>query len=116
VSGVVADAIFHIAEKVHWEEALASGRYRWSTLGRTLEDEGFIHASEAHQWAATLERFYAGHEGDLVLLTIDPTRLTAPLVREVGNPATGEEFPHIYGPVDTEAVVAVRPIAPPVRA
>lgn len=82
-----------------------------STLGRTLAEEGFIHASEAHQWEATLERFYGDHlaaGGELVLLTIDPARLTAPLVREVGNPVTGEEFPHLYGPLNVDAVVATR--------
>ena len=35
-------------------------------------------------------------------------RLEAPLVREVGNPVTGEEFPHIYGPLDVNAVTEVR--------
>ena len=104
----MSEFIFHIAEAEHWDEALASGEYVWSTLGRTIEDEGFMHASEPHQWRATLERFYADHDGLLVLLMIDPARLTAPLVREVGNPVTGEEFPHLYGPLPVAAVVATR--------
>ena len=52
-------------------------------------------------------------EGLSVLLTIDPERLSAPLVREVGNPATGEEFPHVYGPLTPDAVVATRVLHPP---
>ena len=104
----MSESIFHIAEADKWRAALAAGEYRWSTLDRTLEEEGFIHASEAHQWEATLERFYAAYEGGLVLLTIDPGLLTSPLVREVGNPVTGEEFPHIYGPLDVNAVTEVR--------
>jgi len=34
-------------------------------------------------------------------------------VREVGDPATGEEFPHVYGPVDVDAVVGVTVVEPP---
>lgn len=104
-------AIFHIAETAEWVSALEAGAYTRSTLDRSLADEGFIHCSEAHQWRATLDRFYANHEGELVLLTIDPSRLTVPLVREVGNPVTGEEFPHLYGPLTVDAVVDVTPIS-----
>lgn len=108
--------IFHIAEAEHWQSAQESGLYLWSTLGRTIADEGFMHASEAHQWEATVKRYYGDHlagGGELVLLTIDPARLTAPLVREVGNPVTGELFPHIYGPLNVGAVIAVRSIESP---
>ncbi len=107
--------IFHIAQAEHWAAAVADPAqvYEWSTLGRTLAQEGFIHASDAHQWEATLARFYAGHDGPLLLLTIDPTRLTAPLLREVGNPVTGERFPHIHGPLNLDAVVATRPLQKP---
>lgn len=109
------DPVFHIAELTHWEAALTSpGRtYKRSTLGATLADVGFIHLSEAHQWQATLGRFYSAYEGDLVLLTIDPDRLTAPLVREIGNPATGELFPHLYGPLNVDAVIRVRALPRP---
>jgi len=100
--------ILHVAGADKWRAALAAGEYRWSTLDRTLEEEGFIHASEAHQWEATLERFYAAYEGELVLLTVDPERLDVPLVREVGNPVTGEQFPHLYGPLNVDAVTEVR--------
>ena len=31
-----------------------------------------------------------------------------PLVREVGNPVTGEQFPHLYGPLNVDAVTEVR--------
>jgi Uncharacterized protein conserved in bacteria len=109
----LSENIFHLAEADHWSEAVASGHYTWSTLGRTLDEEGFIHASEAHQWEATRGRFYASYPKDLVLLTIDPSLLDVPLVREVGNPATGEEFPHIYGPLPVEAVVATTALRAP---
>ena len=100
--------IFHLAESAHWAAAAASGAYAQSTRGRTLADEGFIHASAADQWPAVRSRFYADFPGELVLLTIDATRLQAEVRLEVGDPTTGELFPHIYGPIDTAAVVATR--------
>ena len=107
------DPVHHLADAQAWAEALRTGEYRWSTLGRTLEEEGFVHCSDPGQVAGVLGRYYAGHDRDLVLLTIDPERLSAPLVREVGNPATGEEFPHVYGPLTPDAVVATRVLHPP---
>ncbi len=41
--------IYHIALESDWDAALEAGEYRTSTLGRTLEDEGFLHASTASQ-------------------------------------------------------------------
>ena len=98
--------IFHLALASDWAAALDSGDYRISTLGRTLEQEGLIHASREDQWRATKQRFYADVPEPLVLLEIDPARLTSELrVEEV--PEAGDSFPHIYGPVNLDAVVAV---------
>ena len=58
-------------------------------------------------------RFYADLQTDLVLLTVDPDALTVPVRWEVGDPATGERFPHLYGPLDVDAVVATRVLPPP---
>ena len=105
--------IYHLAEVPAWDRALATGTYTQSTLGRTLIEEGFIHCSEESQWPATRERYYAAYPDELVLLTIDEDRLNHPLVREVGNPRTGERFPHLYGELDVAAVVATEVLSPP---
>lgn len=105
--------VHHLAAVDAWEEALRTGEYRWSTLGLTLEQQGFVHCSSASQVAGVLARFYAAYDGDLVLLTLDPDRLASPLTWEVGNPSTGEEFPHLYGPITPDAVVATRVLHPP---
>lgn len=105
--------IFHLAEPQHWTDALASGRYVQSTRGATLEQQGFIHCSDAGQWARVRERFYADVTGDLVLLEIDPALLDAPLVREVGESGSDEMFPHLYGPLPVTAVVATHTLPPP---
>ena len=48
---------------------------------------------------------------DLVVLVVDPDRLTAPVRFEAMEPG-GEEFPHVYGPIPVDAVVDVEPWAP----
>ena len=101
--------IFHIATASDWEAARRVGSYTTSTYGITLADEGFIHASRADQWQGVLERFYGDVPEPLVLLVIDTDRLTAPVVEE-SPPGTDETFPHIYGPLNPDAVVRVIPL------
>jgi uncharacterized protein (DUF952 family) len=103
--------IFHLATKADWEAALESGAYTTSTYGVTLEQEGFIHASRADQWEAVRERFYADVDEPLVLLEIDTALLDAPVVDEPPAPGVEETFPHIYGPLNPGAVVAVTPLS-----
>ena len=100
--------IYHLALAGDWAAARATGEYRISTRGLTLEQVGFIHASYAHQIAATYQRFYAD-AGPLKLLIIDPQRLAAmglPLRAEAA-PDSGELFPHIYGALPVEVVLQV---------
>jgi len=101
-------SILHIAEASGWAEGQASGLYRRSTLGRTVEEEGFIHCSYWNQVEAVANAFYAGQE-DLLLLVIDPARV-APEIREEAVDG-GERFPHIYGPLNLDAVTEVRPFS-----
>jgi uncharacterized protein (DUF952 family) len=96
--------LFHIATVSDWDAARATGRYTTSTRGRTLAQEGFIHASRGDQWQAVRERWYAGVTEPLVLLVIDPDKLSSPVLDEA-VPGSGETFPHVYGPIDVAAVV-----------
>ncbi len=98
--------IYHLALVADWDAAQQSGDYRISTLGRTLDEEGFIHASRADQVAGVAQAFYAD-AGPLLLLEIDPQRLTSP-VRD-DEVAPGLVFPHIYGAINLDAVVSVTP-------
>lgn len=101
--------IFHIATVTDWTAAQASGGYTTSTIGRTLVEEGFIHASRADQWQGVRSRYYADVTEPLVLLVIDSERLTSPVVEEsVGD--GGETFPHVYGPINPSAVVQTIPL------
>jgi uncharacterized protein (DUF952 family) len=101
--------IFHIATVADWEAAQRVGSYTTSTYRVTLAEEGFIHASRGDQWQGVRERFYAEVTEPLVLLAIDCDRLTAPVVDET-PPGANETFPHIYGPLNPDAVVQVIPL------
>jgi uncharacterized protein (DUF952 family) len=103
--------LYHLALARDWDPALRVGEYSVSTLGRSLADEGFIHLSRADQWAGVRERFYSAVPEPLVLLVIDPEKLTAE-VRDDAVPGLDETFPHLYGPLAVDAVVEVRALGP----
>ncbi len=88
--------ILHICPVSDWQAARESGEYRPPSLAQ----EGFIHCSRPEQILATANRFYSGVK-DLCLLWIDPRRVKAEIRWE---PAHGEAFPHIYGPLNADAV------------
>ncbi|MCO5986447.1 DUF952 domain-containing protein [Actinoallomurus spadix] len=96
--------IFHIAERADWEAARDAGRpYDVSTRGRTLAEEGFIHASRDDEQVRKVRRAFYADLDDLVLLVIDPAGLD---VRH--EPVGDDVFPHVYGPIPLEAVIEVR--------
>lgn len=103
--------IFHLAFAADWARAQQAGSYTVSTRGRTLAEEGFIHASRDEQWPAVRERFYGDVTEPLVLLHIDPDRLDVPVVEEPATPGGAETFPHVYRPLPVAAVVEVTPLA-----
>ena len=102
--------IYHIAAAADWAQAVRDGQYTMSTRGRTLAEEGFIHASQPAQVALVANAFYQGVH-DLVLLVIDTERVASP-IRYERVPGQGLPYPHIYRPLDTGAVVETRPFAP----
>lgn len=95
--------IFHITTPEAWECQKSTGEYRHETL----ETEGFIHCSNEDQVEPTWHRIF-GRETGLIVLEIDVDRLTSELRDEESEP--GETFPHVYGPVNTDAVTRVRPL------
>ena len=101
--------IFHITDTATWADSLRRGKHTGSTRGIDLSEEGYIHCSTADQWPGVVERFYADAT-DLLLLHIDEDKLTSPLVYEQ-LPGAPETFPHVYGPINLDAVVTVEPIA-----
>jgi glutathione S-transferase len=109
--------LYHLALADEWRQARTNGVYDRSTRGLGLKQVGFIHASYAHQLAATYARFY-GDAGPVVVLTIDPNRLEQAGVAVRAEPggstpeAGAELFPHLYGPLPLTAVLAAAPYQP----
>jgi uncharacterized protein (DUF952 family) len=98
--------IYHIAARGDWEAARRAGEYRMSTRGRSLAEVGFIHASTRQQVAAVANAFYRD-ASDLLVLVIDPGLVTAE-IRYEHVPGSKAPFPHIYGPLNTGAVIGTR--------
>ncbi len=101
--------ICHITTQSAWEQAVGAGLYSPDTL----ETERFIHCSTAEQVLTVANTFYRG-ENDLVLLFIDEESVEAPIYYEppADNLASAERFPHIYGPINLDAVIWALPFVP----
>lgn len=96
--------IFHVARAADWRLAQRSGSYTVSTVGRSLDEVGYIHAARREQVRGVFERFYRDVPGPLLLLAIDTDLLESPWLEE---PVGGDTFPHIHGPLNTSAVIGV---------
>ena len=103
--------IYHIATRADWEQALRDGAYTTSTRGVSLAEQGYIHASDAAQVAGVANAFYRDAGADLLLLEIDPGRVRAE-IRYEDVPGASAPFPHVFGPLNPDAVLAARPFAP----
>ena len=99
--------IFHITTQQAWDDAQNAGEYR----AASLLTEGFIHCSTLAQVLPVANNFYKDQDG-LLLLTIEDTLLSSDLKWEPPSGGTpppgvpeGDPFPHIYGPINLDAVV-----------
>ncbi len=96
--------IVHLCPQPEWEQAQKAGEFR----DASLEQSGFIHCSRPDQIFKVANHYYRGVQ-DALLLWIDPGRLKAEIRWEQSD---GDVFPHVYGPINLDAVVEVRPIVP----
>ncbi len=94
------NTIFHITQSQQWEEAKNLGSYR----GDTLDTEGFIHCSQVTQIFGVAHRYFLNQK-NLVILVIDADKVQAEIRYELAK--IGEEFPHIYGTLNLDAVLQV---------
>ena len=111
----VPDRVYHLCTRAALEAARAAGVYR----AASLETEGFIHCSQAHQVGPTARAYFAGVP-EVVVLEIDVARLTSRLVYEAPAPLPSETpktedpdalYPHCYGPINLDAIEDVRDVA-----
>lgn len=112
--------IYHVCPRALAAAALAAGELR----APSLATEGFIHMSQRHQVPGVVQRYYAG-QTDLVLLVVDPGLVHAPIRHEPPGalhrvpgsaaPDPSELFPHVYGPLNSSAIVDVLDLDAPGR-
>lgn len=70
-----------------------------------FDEEGFIHTTEGVDnlvWVGN--NFYRVEPGDFLVLYIDKARVASPVRYDDPDGI----FPHIYGPLNRDAIVAVR--------
>ena len=94
---------FHLTPLAVWIAQRNSAVYKPEPFDR----EGFIHCTDGEKRALDVgNRYYTGDSRPYCLLEIARARLTAPVVYE----DTEQVYPHIYGPLDTAAIRAVRTV------
>lgn len=101
--------IYHLLTPEDWQKAQVMGAY----TPASLVAEGFIHASYASQIVVVAKSFSSGHVM-LMLLCIDSEKVTSPVRDEAVRPSDAKEdrFPHIYGPLNIDAIVHVFHLLP----
>lgn len=98
------DLVWKIATRAQWEEAERLGRFEGAPVDLA---DGFIHFSTAAQLRETAAKHFAGQD-DLLLIAVDGPALGPALKYEPSR--GGALFPHLYAPLNLEAVRAVLPL------
>ena len=91
--------IFHITDRSTWLTAKKGILYQ----GDTLPKEGFIHCCFFEQIDGVLDTWFKGKD-DLVIVEVDPGKLMS-LIKYENLEGGTENFPHVYGPIDMDAVI-----------
>ncbi|MBD3885575.1 DUF952 domain-containing protein [Phormidium tenue FACHB-886] len=98
--------IYHITMEHQWHDTQGQNQYE----AEFFRSEGFIHCSDANQVVRVANHLFRNTQG-LILLHIKTELLRPRLVYE--NLEGGEElFPHIYGPINLDAIVRVSSFEP----
>ena len=93
--------IYHMLPAAIWEAQSADVPYE----GDTLATEGFIHCtSERELLIKVANNFYRETAGPFVILYLDEAAIDAEVRWEAAGMHT---FPHIYGPLNLNAVIKV---------
>lgn len=102
----MTNIIYHLVSIDYWESQPADGPYTSADFAR----EGFIHCTQGEeQLAVVANRYYRNDRRVFYVLVIDADTLTSELKYEPG--ADGMLYPHIYGPLNRDAVVDVLPMS-----
>jgi uncharacterized protein (DUF952 family) len=101
----VTDIIYHLVPIDYWEAQSADRPYVPTDFAR----EGFIHCTRGdEQLAVVANRYYWNDQRQWLVLVLDERAITAEIKYEPGR--DGLLYPHIYGPLNREAVIEVLPM------
>jgi uncharacterized protein (DUF952 family) len=95
--------IYHLVPAAAWE-----GWAKKTYEPASLRTEGYVHCSNENQVARVANLFYR-NERQLLALVINADHLEA-LVRDEDLTGAGELFPHVYGAIPSDAVLASVPL------
>ncbi len=104
--------IYHIVSESDFRSQLVGSTY----VPASMHTDGFVHCSLEASVIPVANDYYAAVVGNLVLLEIDPDRLTSETRYEEAAPIAGggtshltssPQFPHVYGPIDTAAITRI---------
>lgn len=101
------EMIYHIAKAKDWDLAQEGKVYKPASL----KTARFIHAATKHQLTKLVRSGTFTSEHQWILLTLDPLKVQAEIRYEPGDDTPGfksqpnELFPHIYGPLNLDAIV-----------
>ena len=96
------------AYKVLTAEQMTALEQDGSFTGASVDlADGYIHLSTADQLTATVDKHFAGHE-NLHVAAVDLAAFGDTLQWEEAR--GGALFPHLYGPLPLEAVIAYGPL------
>ena len=104
-----AEVILHLTPAAYYHSLPAEAAY----LPQDFERDGFIHCTaEPEVLLEVANAFYRQVPGEMLVLVIDPARVQAQVRFEAAVHPRGPDdrlFPHIYGPLNRDAIVSVHP-------
>ena len=113
-----ASPIYHLVPARYYKAQPAVQPY----LPDSFQQEGFIHCTDNLPLLLKIANLYFAELSDsLLVVEIEPARLDSPLKFEAPLPPANESdstsphdpdqlFPHIYGPLNREAIIRVFPL------
>ncbi|GAA4707015.1 DUF952 domain-containing protein [Brevibacillus fulvus] len=95
--------IYCLVPSEYWQQFAERRDY----VPRDYDEEGFIHATKGEDLVERVaNRVYPDFEQELLLLVIDESQVTAPILYERAK--DGLLYPHIYGHLNKEAISDIR--------
>jgi uncharacterized protein (DUF952 family) len=103
--------IYHITTDMSWKMAqqnLSADKETFYYEHPSLQSEGFIHCAMEHQVPGVIKRYFSSRQ-NLIKLEIDTEKLTSKFIFDWSS-SLQDSFPHIYGPINSNAVIQVIPL------